>query len=448
MTKARTRARLGALLLACTTTGCAATPTFSGDAAPGPGADATSGSSADAATGPGCAGNGGALQPFANHAHPYAPGSILPSHRTQAQLDQVVRARYDAWKSRYVEASCAGDRCFVRSGTNDATVSEAAGYGLVITAYMAGHDAQAHRLFDGLYRYVRAHPSSGSAELMAWSQDHGCGQSAPASSAADGDLDIAYGLLLADRQWGSGGTIHYRDEARRMLGGIRGAEVDASAAYVRLGDWTNPGDAVHLDATRSSDFMPGHFSSFEAAVADGAWKQVRDRSYQMVASLQANHAPSTGLLPDFVIHPTSSPAPAPGHFLEGDLDGTYAFNACRVPWRIATHFLTSGDTRARQAVQKMNTWIRGATGGNPDLIRAGYSLAGNVSSGADFRSMAFVGPFGVGAMVDASNQAWLNAIWDALEQSGSEGYYADTLELLSLIVMSGNWWAPEAAPCP
>jgi hypothetical protein len=36
------------------------------------------------------------LQPFGNHAHPYAAGSILPSQRSQAQLDQVVRATYDA----------------------------------------------------------------------------------------------------------------------------------------------------------------------------------------------------------------------------------------------------------------------------------------------------------------------------------------------------------------
>ncbi len=446
----RSRSTPGALICVLAGAGCAATPLDVGDDGHGP-VDAGSAGRADARPDqhmPGCTGNGAAGQPFGNHAHPYAAGSILPSQRTQAQLDQAVRATYDAWKAHYVESSCAGDRYFVKSSTGDATISEAAGYGLVVMAYMAGYEPNAHQLFDGLYRYVLVHPSSGNSSLMAWSQDHGCGQNPAASSASDGDLDIAYALLLADRQWGSVGTIHYRDEARRVLQAIRSAEVDAGASYVRLGDWTNSGDNGHLDATRSSDFMPGHFLSFEAAIGDGTWKQVADRSYQMVASVQSTHAPATGLLPDFIVHPTGAPAPAPAHFLEGDVDGAYAFNACRVPWRIATHFLTSGDARARAAVQKMNQWIRSAAGGDPGKIRAGYSLAGAVSNGADFRSMAFVAPFGVGAMVDGANQAWLDAIWSTVEQSSSEGYYADSLKLLSMIAMSGNWWAPEAAPCP
>jgi endo-1,4-beta-D-glucanase Y len=439
----------GALLCLVAGAGCAATPVEDDGGGPGH-ADAGTGD-ADARPddpGSGCTGSATAAQPFGNHAHAYAAGSILPSQRTQAQLDQAVRATYDAWKARYLESSCAGDRYFVKSGSGDATVSEASGYGLVVMAYMAGYEPHARELFDGLYRYVLAHPSSGNASLMAWSQDHGCGQSPAASSASDGDLDIAYALLLADRQWGSTSAIHYRDEAGRILQAIRSAEVDGGASYVRLGDWTNPGDNLHLDATRSSDFMPGHFFSFEAATGDGTWKQVADRSYQMVASMQSAHAPATGLLPDFIVHPIGAPAPAPAQFLEGERDGAYAFNACRVPWRIATHFLTSGDTRARTAVQKMNQWIRNAASGDPDQIKSGYSLAGAVSNGADFRSMAFVAPFGVGAMVDGANQAWLDAIWNTVEQSSSEGYYADTLKLLSMIAMSGNWWAPEAAPCP
>ena len=30
----------------------------------------------------------------------------------------------------------------------------------------------------------------------------------------------------------------------------------------------------------------------------------------------------------------------------------------------------------------------------------------------------------------------------------ADEYYGDTLKLLSLIAMSGNWWTPAAAPCP
>src|SRR4029077_18396448 len=50
-----------------------------------------------------------------------------------------------------------------------------------------------------------------------------------------------------------------------------------------------------------------------------------------------------------------------------------------------------------------------------------------------------------GAMVDAANQGWLDAIWDLMVATplADGGYYENTLKLLAMIVMSGNWWAPE-----
>jgi len=59
--------------------------------------------------------------------------------------------------------------------------------------------------------------------------------------------------------------------------------------------------------------------------------------------------------------------------------------------------------------------------------------------------MAFVAPLGVGAMVDATNQSWLDALWELIVATplSDGGYYENTLKLLAMIVMSGNWWAPE-----
>ena len=110
--------------------------------------------------------------------------------------------------------------------------------------------------------------------------------------------------------------------------------------------------------------------------------------------------------------PLGQPQPAPPFFLEGVNDGAYDYNACRDPWRLATDFLVCGEPRARTAVQRINALFRQDTGDDPSAIRSGYKLDGSVSAGADYLSMAFVAPLGVGATVDAGNQAWLNAIWD------------------------------------
>jgi len=396
------------------------------------------------------------LYPFASHPMPYAPGAILPSHVSQATLDQAVRDFYDGWKSRFLSQTCGSGEWVVLTHTDahNLTVSEGHGYGMVLLALMAGHEPNAQQMFDGMFAYFRDHPTEFHQHLMAWYQDMSC--TTPANSldsASDGDLDIAFALLLADRQWGSCGTINYFAEAQHVLADLEDGDVDASARYVLLGDWVGPSEsASYYDSTRSSDFMPDHSRSFEAATGDGDWGGLRDRTYQIVDALQSAYAPATGLLPDFVTSPLTAPQPAKPGFLESANDGRYYYNACRDPWRLATDFVVSGEPRAQTAVQRIDQWIRAATGGDPTAIKSGYKLDGTPVGNSDYLSMAFVAPLGVGAMVDADNQSWLNALWDLMVATPvtTDDYYENTLKLLAMVVMSGNWWAPErvaAGPC-
>ncbi|MDX2170591.1 MAG: glycosyl hydrolase family 8 [Deltaproteobacteria bacterium] len=390
----------------------------------------------------------GQNHPFGSHPQAYAAGSITPSHVGQTAQDQAVRDFYDAWKARYLKQTCGAGRFVVeaRVSGGNLTVSEAHGYGMLLAALMAGHDPDARTIFDGMFTFFREHPSVFTPYLMAWNQKRSCGDAQGGDSATDGDLDIAYALLLADKQWGSCGPIDYAAEAANVLAAIDVGEVDGGDRYLRLGDWTAPSEPQYYNATRSSDFMPGHLRAFAAASGDAVWGDVLDHTYGVVDAIQVAHSPATGLLPDFIADPAGTPAPVGAGFLEGPNDGAYDYNACRDPWRIATDFLVSGEPRAKTAVQRITTWARSATGNDPANIKSGYQLNGTLSPGADYRSMAFVAPLGVGAMTDASNQAWLNAIWDlvAVTPIEDEGYYENTLKLLGMLVMSGNWWTPEA----
>jgi endo-1,4-beta-D-glucanase Y len=396
-------------------------------------------------------GAGGAANPFGTHAQAYA-GGIRPSHKTQAQLDATTKSYYDTWKARYLKKGCGTTsghaRYYIDSNMSDArTVSEAHGYGMLLTAYYAGYDASAKTEFDGLYYYFIAHQSETTPYLMAWSQakDSACTNNQGPDSATDGDLDVAYALLLADKQWGSGGAINYKAEAKKVINAIKAGETTQSA-YVNLGDWTGTTGAFG-NSTRSSDFMPGHFASYAAATGDATWTTLLNKSYTTMQQVQAGSAPSSGLLPDFIKSPTSNPKPVAANFLEGANDGKYSYNACRDPMRIAIHYLTTGDARAKTLVQKMNVFIKSKTSGNPDDIRAGYALSGTPLSGSDYFTNAFAAPFAVSAMVDASNQTWLNQAYDAVVAQAPEGYYEDTIKMLALTMLSGNWWTPEHAPC-
>ncbi len=390
------------------------------------------------------------LQPFGSHPVPYAAGTIRPNHLTQAALDQQVRAFYDDWKARYLRQGCGAGRYHVLAKTDasNLTVSEAHGYGMLLAVLMAGHDPAAQQVFDGLYAYFRAHPTDTHRNLMSWYQDTTCANAGGVDSATDGDLDIALALLMADRQWNGCQAIDYHAEALRVIADIAHGDRDPTATILWLGDWVGGSSARYRAATRSSDLMPGHLRSFAAATGDASWSRLLDATYGLVGGLQQGFAPGTGLLPDFIENALTTPVPAAPNFLEGANDGAYDYNACRAPWRLGTDAALNGDARGRAAVQKMSTWIRTASAGAPAAIASGYRLNGAISPGADYLSMAFVAPFGVAAMSDPAAQPWLNAVWDRVvaTPASAEGYYENTIKLMSMIVMSGNWWSPEAVP--
>ena len=392
-------------------------------------------------------------RPFPQHVV-YTAGTILPSVATQGQRDAAVANFYDAWKARYLHAGCVAGQLYIfanREGgleNSDAiTVSEAHGYGMLITALMAGHDPEAQTQFDQLYAYFRAHPSRFTPDLMAWMQVAGCkSPKDDDDSATDGDLDIAYALLLADAQWGSGGKVHYRAEALRVIAGIKRGDINVKNPSVKLGDWVDS-DSKNLNDTRLSDFTTNHFRAFHRATGDKLWLALIDRCYSSASYLQNTFAPATGLVPDFARKlNTPAPQPARAHFLESKFDGEYSYNSCRFPFRIGVDYLLAGDSRAKLELEKINRFFQQRTGGDPEQIRAGYYIKSGDAIHDDESSLAFNAPLAVSAMIDRRNQEWLDKLWTQIVAApiddDSANYFGNTLKLLSLLVVSGNWWAP------
>ncbi len=71
---------------------------------------------------------------------------------------------------------------------------------------------------------------------------------------------------------------------------------------------------------------------------------------------------------------------------------------------------------------------------------SGYALNGTAL--ATYANASFIGPATAGAMVDAKFQPFLNNLWTYSAANPSNGYYDNELQLLSLVVASGNWWNP------
>lgn len=368
------------------------------------------------------------------------PNTIKPNNVTQAQMNQAVAAFYDNWKRNYLTPGQFIPNTFYVAGGNtggslsDKGTSEGHGWGMIITALMAGYDDSAQIYFDGLYRMFDATRSTINPNLMGWLIT--ANEDGRNSSAADGDMDIAYALILAHHQWGSDGDINYIQQATTMITeGINVDIINSESRRIMLGDWDN-----NPLTTRSSDWMPGHLRAYYHVTGENILLEAVDEIYSMIQSITTNFSPSTGLMPDFVAGET--PAPAAPNFLESEYDGDFYYNACRFPLRIVADFAHHSTPEARDAVNNILNWLKPSTNNNPLLVRAGYRLNGEPIH--TFSDISFTAPLIAAAIADATHQEWLNDGWEVIS-TRSSSYYPDTINLLSMLLISGNWWAPPSA---
>jgi hypothetical protein len=394
-------------------------------------------------------------RPFGSHPHPYPAATIRPTGE-QSALDATVRRFYDQWKGAYLKMGCGGAYIEAPGGsgaTTRITNSQVHGLGMLITALLHGHDPQARTIFDGMFTVVRRFGSyleardnrPGNANLMSYGFTAACGQVEAPDSQTDGDQPIALALLVADRQWGSTGAVDYLAQAKATIAAMKAYEMNPRSKAPLLGDWCslgNEGPAPFQDAAHPADFAFDHFRSYFAATADPFWKEAIESVYSIVAGFQPRHSPMTGLFPEYMMSTSGQPAPAAPGFLAEPNAGAFTADALLTLFRLASDHVIAGaaDPRGKAALGRVNRWIRQTTGDDPADIARGYRLNGN--SLMDGPAPEFEAAFAAAAIVDPANQAWLDALWRRLTAPTLSNGFTDTVRLLSMILVSGNWWVP------
>lgn len=386
----------------------------------------------------------GPNRPFPQHVS-YTPGVLKPAHVSQATMDAAVTDHYAAWKANYVKtlADSSPVQKWVKYDKSGSTVSEAMGYGMVLAAYMAD---QAD--FDAMFHFIKAHPSGIGKNLVAWKQSLKNGVMRDvkgADSATDGDMDTSYALILADRQWGSSGSINYKAEALLILADLMNYCVNPKDWNLLAGDWAAEQDTNH---SRPSDYMVDHLLTYAAVdtTRSAKWMSVYDRITTTVNHQFAHGSAETGLMADFYVKAGAHFVPVSGRYLESPNDGDYSYNSCRTPWRLAMAYMLTGRSDIRAAQVKMASWIATKAGHQPHGIRAGYFVTNgpNGNAFADYDDLAFTAPFAVNAMM-GEDQKWLDRLWTSItggDYGIKEGYFGDAIRLQVLLVVSGNWWLP------
>ncbi|MCM1530258.1 MAG: glycosyl hydrolase family 8 [Alistipes sp.] len=393
------------------------------------------------------------------------PASCSNAASEKVSLSDETVSFYEAWKEKYLtkDRYVTGEdqyyvyyeeEHFTGGYSVPVTVSEAHGYGMLITASMADYDKNAKAYFDGMYRFFKAHPSDIGSHLMSWQQcdngtalidgaNDGAMTGGPCDSATDGDMDIAYALLMADSIWGSAGEIDYYSEALAVIDDIMEYDVNHEYWTLTLGDWVSECDKndSYYSATRCSDFIIQYLPVFAEVSGNDDWMKVYDATYGIINSMVSEYG--TGILPDFVIRDKSGKYVAsPANFLESENDGNYYYNSCRVPWRISMDWLINGNEDALKFAKAIDSFMNKTTNGDPWEVLAGYTPAGTAIE--DYNDLCFVAPLLISAKC-GGNTRWHDEIRDVVVNYGDDVYYGDTIKMLCLIVDDGGWIVPEAA---
>jgi endo-1,4-beta-D-glucanase Y len=358
-------------------------------------------------------------------------------------LNDQVRAAYDKWKLDTVTSVGAGGFRRVKRTQSDytgaggleleATVSEGIAYGMLLAVYMGDQS-----LFDDLWKYEQTPLYQDDNGLMHWyiSAD---GQTVRGSfGATDADEDMAFALVMADRQWGGRGSLsaNYLDVAKDQINKVWNHEVldsKLAGAGDHFLDWTK----INI-----SYFAPAYYRVFDAIDTDTThdWPAVIKTVYDTITvTLNAtNKNQSNGLVPAWC---SSDGAPNPGVF--GPLQTAptnYQYDSCRTPFRIALDWCWFGTQQAKDYLAKTSAFFSAIGAAN---IADGYNLDGTPNpQHAGQRSAAFIGPAGVGAMTSDTFQPFINQSYATIAGStalAGGAYYEESWTVMSLLMMTANF---------
>src|SRR5262249_49681936 len=248
-------------------------------------------------------------------------------------------------------------------------------------------------------------------------------------AATDADEDMAFALVLADRQWGGQGSLPqtYKQTAITQIQNIWKAEITDSK-LPRPGQWGGRG-TVHV-----SYFAPAYYRVFATLDPGDGWPMVVSTVYDTLAFAvtAANGNQNNGLVPAWCDDSHGSPCKPVDENIPNDTG--YQNDSCRTPFRIGLDWCWNGETRAKDYVGLTSAFFSAIGVKN---IAAGYGIDGTPQpQHPGGHSAAFIGPAGVGAMSSPAYQSFLDDAYAGIATRSylvGGTYYEDSWTAMSLL---------------
>ena len=342
----------------------------------------------------------------------------------------MIKDHYNKWKNAWYDAS--QGYILAPEGTCS-TVSEAIAYGMLIAVYMDDGSNGAKEMFDKIYGTWKSNGGNGAG--MNWRV--GC--EGGSGSASDADFDAALALIMASKQWDN---ASYLDDAKKIIGWM--STNDINGTKIKPGSQWN-------DAFNPSYATLANFRVFAAVGGSGDWNGVATWGASEIKACQNQ---STGLVPDWCTWDGHQPTKTSASVQQSEAAGFFD-DAARTPWRTAWDYYWFGTASSKSFNATITKWLY--TEANvASEINSGYYVDGRAekSTKRNFASSTFSGGLGFAAASDETEagQKYLGTVYSYLAsktacaraQNCGEGdnpgekYYPSTLNLLYLLLMTGN----------
>lgn len=351
--------------------------------------------------------------------------------------NEKIQSKFLAWETKMYTES--GEYGRIKYDDGNYTVSEGIAYGMLIYVYMTNSEnTQCQDHFDKLYSYYLKW--SDSKGLMHWKiQGFNNVDNGGYNAATDADLDVALALCLAAKQWGSSSKYVYSDEAEKILKNIYSYEVFTKNGkrWFKPGDsWDNCGNPCYF-TTASVGVYQQTQEYFDFTAKD--WATVYKDAHSYLELTQRN-----GVWPnwsDWNGNPTWRSWITKASEQQDEMN--FGWDACRVPWRISWDYVWFGNESSKKmmdnTIELLDTkgWNQkpSSVGYMTGLDGSGYSSIKTTQFGGN---VAWTGSVGCAFMTNDSRQADLDVYYNQLKSTTGGAYYAQTLQVLYMLLMSGN----------
>lgn len=350
--------------------------------------------------------------------HPFPQSIKYPYGFVPTTIDiDWVKKEYDTWiKKSGTLVSCGSDKLYINAG-NEYKV-EAVGFAALIFAYMGDSTR-----FASTYNFYKSNLTSASGGMMGW---HGsCSGPSDQGGATDGDIDVAFGLIIASWQWPNAG---YLEKAISVVKVLKKMVVDCkSSTGETIKALTMGYNWGGCSMTDISYYNPAAFREFAKVIGNSEdslmWVKLADDTYTI---LNANANATTGLVSD---RQNVTGAATSGY-------GNYGDDACRTPWRITLDYLWNGNEKAKEWCIKISNFAKGKT-----IKKVSGPLSQSGGTGSTHESK-YVGGFVIAAMANsqelvdefAEEMLGLNDTWN---------WFTYVLKFCYLITLTGNQWRSD-----